>query len=466
LHLIVAGLNHRTAPIELRERIAFTEARLPAALAALSSNPGVREAAIVSTCNRTEIYARMSSREDAREALLGFLANHQGIAREQFESHLYVHYEEDAVRHLLRVASGLDSLVLGEPQVLHQVRQAQATAQHSGTLGTLLHGLFRAAIFAGRRARTETHVSAGGFSIGHAAVDHSRSIFGELRGASILVLGAGKMSELTAKHLVANGVEVVFVANRTFERAQALAGKLGGTAVNYEEFPDHLVRTDIVISSTAAPIHVLTREMLLPILRRRRGRPLFLIDIAVPRDIEPSIGGLDNVFLYDVDDLQNVVADMARERSSEVERVEALISEEVKKFEAWWRTLTVAPVVSQIKKKHEAIRQEELARLRNQMPDLPESAWRNIDSALRSFMNKAHRDAVHRIKEATDSTSDPAQYDLVEAARELFGLEEEDTSAEAQLVEEALERSCTAPIPWPEHPADPQDESVVEEVHR
>lgn len=442
MHLTLIGLNHLTAPIEVRERLAFTEARLPAALEALSALPSVREAAILSTCNRMEVYIRPAG-DTIESEIFRFLAGYHDMREEDFVSHLYVHHEADAVRHLFRVASGLDSLVLGEPQILHQVREAFAAAANISSGGALLDGLFRAAIFTGRRARTETGVGAGGFSVGHAAVDLARSIFGNLRDASILMLGAGKMSELTAKHLQADGVRTVFVANRTFERAETLAQNLGGTAIHYDLFPEYLVKSDIVISSTAAPNHVLHREMVQPLLRQRRGRPLFLIDIAVPRDVEPSIADLSNVFLYDVDDLQNVVSDMVRDRSGEVKRVEALIEEETIKFESWWRSLAAAPVVAQIKQKHEAIRQEELNRLRNQMPDLPDEAWRNIEAALRSFMNKAHRDAVHKIKRAAENGASDSRYDLIEAARELFGLAE--ISAEDMTDETSQDAACTYP---------------------
>jgi glutamyl-tRNA reductase len=446
LHLIVVGLNHRTAPIELREKLAFTEARLTSALEGLVASSDLREAVILSTCNRTEVYVRAAGHEEAQESVIRYLTSYHAVRREEFAPHLYVYRDEEAVRHLFRVACGLDSLVLGEPQILHQVREAFSQASEVRTAGAFLNGLFRSAIFTGRRARAETNVGAGGFSIGHAAVDLSRSIFGDLRGASVLVLGAGKMSELTAKHLIANGVKVVFVANRTHERAQQLASRLGGTAIRYDQFPDTLAVSDIVISSTASPTPVLKRETVLPLLRKRRGRPLFLIDIAVPRDIEHSIADLDNVFLYDIDDLQNVVADMARERSSEVVQVESIIGQEVTAFETWWRSLTVAPVVTQIKRKHEAIRQEELARLRNQLPDLPESAWRNIEAALKSYMNKAHRDAVHKIKQVATSGPNGARFDLVEAARELFGLPDEDMAPTAPWQDD-LDPACTAHHP-------------------
>lgn len=422
MHLIVVGLNHRSAPIEVRERLTFAEHALPEALRALLARPGILEGAILSTCNRTEVYAAV--RHAAGEGVLvRFLTDHHHLPEAEFAGHLYVYRDLEAVHHLFRVASGLDSLVLGEPQILRQVRDAFACATAAQSIGPLFHGLFRAAITTGKRARTETGIGKGGFSIGHAAVDLARSIFGSLHGTTVLLLGAGKMSELAARHLVASGVHFVMVANRTYEKAVSLAERLGGQAIRYDDFPDRLGTADIVISSTASPTPVVHRETLLPGLRRRRGRPLFLIDIAVPRDIAPDVGTLDNVFLYDMDDLEEVVADMARERAGEAARVEAIIAEEAANFLAWRRTLDAAPVVTQLREKHEEIRQAELARLRRQLPDdLPESVWQRIDVATRSMMNRVVRDPIQRLKEAVSGEKGEPDYDLLEAAREIFAL--------------------------------------------
>jgi glutamyl-tRNA reductase len=424
VHLVVVGLNHRTAPIELRERLTFSESRLPEALLFMQARPEFAETAILSTCNRTELYAAVPH-PGHETALIEFLAEYHKISDFEFVSHLYTHHDAEAARHLFRVASGIDSLVLGEPQVLRQVRDAYSAATEATTVGPLLNGMFRAAIATGRRARTETEISRGGFSVGHAAVDLARSIFGSLEDAKILILGAGKMSELTARHLVARGVKVVLVANRTFEKANTLAARLGGRAIHYDTFPEELANTDIVISSTAAPNHVLHRENLTPVLRKRRGRPLFLIDIAVPRDIDPQVGNLDNVFLYDVDDLEAVVADMAGERASEIGRVELLIAEETGKFSTWWRSLDAAPVVTHLREKHEDIRQSELARLRNQLPDLSDRAWQCIEAATRSMMNRVAKDPIAALKRSTVDVEQPGGSDLLDAAREIFQLNDD-----------------------------------------
>lgn len=424
MHLVCVGLNHRTAPIEVRERLAVSDTRLPQALASLAARRELAEAAILSTCNRMEVYAALPH-PSHESALVRHLSEQHDVAESNFTPHLYTHRDDAAVQHLFRVASGLDSLVLGEAQILRQVRDAFAAAEGAGSMGALLNGLFRAAIAVGRRARTETDIGRGGFSVGHAAVDLARSIFGSLDGATILILGAGKMSELTAKHLVASGVRVVFVANRTFERAASLAERLSGQAIQYDEFPARMQAADVVISSTAAPHPIVDRDLVAPVMRKRRGRPLFLIDIAVPRDIAPEVGDLDNVFLYDVDDLQGVVAEMARGRAGEAARVEAIVGEEAAKFAAWWRSLDAAPVVAQLKAKQEAIREDELRRLRNQLPELSDRTWKRIEAATRSMMNRMTRDPVVKLKEAAEASEAGAGHDIIGAARSLFALDED-----------------------------------------
>ncbi len=454
MHLFLVGLNHRTAPIELRERLTFPEAGLADALKRLSACPEIAECVILSTCNRTELYAA-SPDPHCKTVLTRFLGQYHAIPEEQFGPHLYAHHGPASVTHLFRVASGLDSLVLGEPQVLGQVRDAFTAATEAGAIGPILSGLFRAAIAAGRRARAETDIGKGGFSVGHAAVDLARSIFGSLQDRTVLILGAGKMSVLTAKHLVSSGVKIVLVANRTHDKAVAVAERLGGRAIRYDEFPETMSTADVVISSTASPTHIVTRDLLVPVMRRRRGRPLFLIDIAVPRDVAPDVASLHNVFLYDVDDLEAVIADMARERASEVGRVEALLVEETEKFTAWWSQLDVAPVVAMLKAKQEEIHRAEMARLRNQLPDLSDYAWRCIENAMTSILNKMTRDPVARVKGA--ASGEHAQYNLVEAARELFALHADEIpeqsmgvtgpsngKAQPSVTEEPLQESATA----------------------
>jgi len=415
-------VSHRSAPIELRERLAYPDGRVGPAARELLRAPGIHEAAILSTCNRTELYAAAGS-PSAADGLVAFLERDRGVAALDMAGHFYRLVDAEAATHLFRVACGLDSLVLGEPQILGQVRDCYQRAADVGAAGPLLHALFRAAIAAGKRARTETDIGRGGFSVGHVAVDLARSIFGSLRETTVLILGAGKMSELTARHLAQTGVRVVLVANRTHEKAVALASRLAGRAIRYEEFPEQLAQADIVISSTAAPTHVVDRAMLQPTLRRRRGRPLFFIDIAVPRDVAPDVADLENVFLYDLDDLQEVAEEMARDRAAEVGRVEAILHQEVERFTAWRRSLEAVPVLTSLKEKHEQIRRAELERLRRQLPDLPEAAWQRIELATRSMMNSVARDPIRRLKEAAAGGTFNG-CDLLAAARALFALED------------------------------------------
>lgn len=419
MHLIVVGLNHRTAPVELRERLAIPDHELPTALLALQTHGAVSECAILSTCNRAEVHA-LTSRD--AEHLTAFLREYHSVPQDDLAGHVYSHEGVHAASHLFRVASGLDSLVLGESQILRQVRDAFDAATEQGASGPVLNALFRAAISTGKRAQTETGIGKGGFSIGHAAVDLARSIFGSLEGARILILGAGKMSELTARHLAASGAKFILVANRTHTRAESIAGRLGGEAIRYDDFPDALVHSDIVISSTAAPHPIIDRETVIPAMRKRRGRPLFLIDIAVPRDVAHDVASLDNVFLYDIDDLENVVSDMSRDRALEAHKVESIVHEEAARFMAWWRALEAVPVVSRLRDKHESFRQAEIERLRHQLPDLPNHAWERIEAATRSLLTRVHRDPIERIKSAAVSGDSDNTFTLLDAARHIFAL--------------------------------------------
>ncbi len=434
MDILAVGLSHRTAPVEVRERVSFSENAIEPALGLLTGISGVEEAAIISTCNRTEVYA-LCSVNSSPNILIEFLSANRHVPQEDFASHLYSLRGLSAARHLMGVASGLDSLVLGEPQILRQVRTSFQASAHASSLGPVLDRLFRAAIVAGKRARTETLIGSGGFSVGHAAVDLAKSVFGSLSGAGILVLGAGKMSELTAKHMVADGAKFVIVANRTHDRAIAVAERLGGHAIRYDEFDKALERADIVISSTASPTPVVHREMIASVMKKRRGRPLIVIDIAVPRDVEPEVGQLDDVFLYDVDDLENVVADMAKDRAGEVPRVEEIIEEEVQRFDEWRRTRESAPILAAIKHKHEEARLAEIARLRNQLPHLSDLDWTRIEAAMKSLANRMAKCPVDRLRMA-QIAGEPGARELAEAARELFALDEAEAPKPAAEVAE------------------------------
>lgn len=454
MHLVLVGLSHHIAPIAVRERVNCSDIQLPHALLAASERPGVREVVILSTCNRMEIYALVEAPHlsSAYDQIARHLADHHHVPEAELTPFLYTLHDQEAVLHLMRVAAGLDSLVLGEAQILGQVKEALRAAQSAGTIGSTLTGLFQQSISAGRRTQSETGLGKGAFSIGHAAVDLAGKIFGELSHAGVLILGAGKMSEVTARHLRNSGASSVLVANRTYARAEALAAKLGGRAIHYEAFPDELRRADIVIASTAAPHPIITRATLAPALRKRRGNPLILIDIAVPRDIDTDVLSLDNVFLYNIDDLQAVVAQEAQGRQSEVGRAETILAEECARFTGWYRNREAAPVITLMRQKLDRIREEELTLLRSQLDSLTEREWQKVEAAFRSMATKFAKEPILRLKRETAGAAgenDAPTYDLLTATREIFRLQAE---AEPAGVLPALEtefRSEEAPTPVP-----------------
>ncbi|HZT43852.1 MAG TPA: glutamyl-tRNA reductase [Chthonomonadaceae bacterium] len=460
--LVLVGISHHAAPIAVRERLSCPDSLLPGALTAAAACPGVQEAAILSTCNRMEIYA-VTETPDAATAyalLSAHLVRFYQVPEATFAPYLYRKVDHEAVSHLLRVASGLDSLVLGEAQILGQVRTVLKAAEEAGTLGSTLHTLFQQAISGGKRVHTETALGRGAFSIGRAAVDLARGIFDDLSRATVLILGAGKMSELTVRYLVQNGVHFVVVANRTYEKAVTLAERLGGKAIQYDLFAEALLTTDIVISSTAAPHPILRREMLAPIMRRRRGRPLFLIDIAMPRDIDPDVADLENVFLYNIDDLQAVVVEEAKERAAEAVRAEAIAADEAAKFLAWYRTREAAPVITQLRDRLEQIRQDDLAQLRARLGHLSEREWQAIETATRAMMNRVAREPILRLKQASSETdSGTARYDLLSAAREIFGLAAASNHHEAGAL--PPEEAAPAETDAPDEPVPPDTAEVT-----
>ena len=456
--LLMLGLSHNThAPVEVRERLAFT---MPGALGAaltclrealpregnaMSNNAASAECLLLSTCNRTELY--VSSPHDlSAEAMTGLLiaARHRAegvnegyapIQPGEFAPYLEERRGHKAIEHLFRVASGLDSMVLGESDVVRQIKDAYARANEHDLCGPAMHALVHEALRVGKRARTETDLARGAFSIGHAAAQLAENIFGGLQGRTILLLGAGKMSETTARHLAASGASTVLVANRTFDRAARLAEQLGGRAIRYEEFGAHLARTDIVIASTAAPHYIVGRDTIEPVLRGRRARrPLFLIDIAVPRDIDPAVGELDDVFLYDIDDLQAVVDADVAERRQRAARAEALVQTEAMAFAARRRTQQAAtPVVRDLRAKHRAIVDEEKERLRGRAAWTPEQ-WRAIEASLQAIENRTLHDPTVKIREYAAAIDDAEAVAKIETARELFGLTTGDAENDAALL--------------------------------
>ncbi len=432
MHLVLVGLSHHAAPIAVRERLTCTSHRLQHALDHVRSCPGIREALILSTCNRMEVYALTEGPDlsSAYAAICRHLSAFHNVPENLFNPYLYRKAEHDVVSHLLRVASSLDSLVLGEAQILGQVRSALRLAQSAGTAGGVLSHLFQQALNSGKRVQQETGLGRGAFSIGHTAVDLASRIF-TLREAVVLILGAGKMSVLTAKHLAANGVKVIMVANRTHEKAIAMANAIGGEAINYDAFPEYLARSDIVISSTAAPHPIIRRDMLAPILRKRRGKPLFIIDIAVPRDVEADVADLDNVFLYNIDHLQEVVAERFKGRAAEAVQAEQIVTIETAEFLNWYRAREAAPVIKQLKERLDDYARKRLAILRSGISSVSEREWSLIEMHVSSLMDEVAREPILRLKRASTDAAviaadDVTQYDLLSAAREIFGLGVED----------------------------------------
>jgi glutamyl-tRNA reductase len=421
MHLVLVGLSHKTAPVAIREKLTFPAHVQEDALNHLTRLEGIREAIIVSTCNRTEVYAVASSEEEGVETVIGFLASYHDLDRAELERYLYVQAGEKVVRHLFRVVASLDSMVVGEAQILGQVKEAYEHAFNSGTTERVFNKLFRQSFEVGKRVRTETSIGESAVSISYAAVELAKKVFGTLEGRTILIVGAGKMSELTAKHLVSNGIARVLVVNRTLERAQEMAEKFSGTAVPYDQLYPSMAEADIVISSTAATEYVITKADLAGMVRSRT-RPLFLIDIAVPRDIDPAVNDLRGVYLYDIDDLSGVVESNLEERMAEARRAEGIIEEEFAAFFAWVESMEVVPTVAAIRAKAEVIRQMELEKAMKRL-DLSEKDRQTVEALTCAIVNKMLHGPTARLKKASTGKDG---YEYMEVARALYGLEDTD----------------------------------------
>ena len=423
MRLLMVGLAHQTAPVEVRERLAFSSSTaLTQALASLKEALGRGgECVLLSTCNRSELYAA-TPEDTSPQKCVTLLTTAHGLPTGELEDYLEERRERRAVEHLFRVAAGLESMILGEPDIVRQVKTAYAQASDAGTAGPMLNPLFHRALSVAKRARTETQLGRGAFSVGHVAAEMAESIFGSLAGRSILILGAGEMSEATARHLAASGANSVFVANRTFDRAARLAETLNGQAIHYDVFPAHLAQADIVIASTAAPHTVVHKAMVADAVKSRRRRPLFLIDIAVPRDIDADVADLDGVYLYNIDDLRAVVDADSAERRQEAERAALIVRDEAAAFSAWLRTQrAAAPLVSGVRAKMDTIAQAELQRLRQRLGHLPPEDWQAVEMAMASMVNKIAHAPTLKIKDYAADGSEAAETKL-ETVREVFGL--------------------------------------------
>ncbi|MGE5576260.1 MAG: glutamyl-tRNA reductase [Syntrophothermus sp.] len=420
MHIVTVGLNHKTAPVEVREKLSFAGTRRETGLQRLKEQPRLQEAVILSTCNRTEIYAASEDLTGARQSVVGFLNEVQQGLENQLERYLYNFYDLEAVQHLFVVASGLDSMILGEPQILGQVKEALAVAQERKTVAAYLSKLFQHSVEVGKRVRTETEIGQNAVSISYAAVELARKIFGALEGKVVLIVGAGKMSELTVKNLQEHGASAILVTNRTYERACQLARDFGGEPVAFEALGETLQKADIVISSTGAPHLVIHYDTVQEVMRARRNRSLFLVDIAVPRDIDPKVNELDNVYLYNIDDLHSVVETNLQKREQQVKRAEIIISEELKEFSQWWSSRQVVPLIRALREHGDGIWQQELEKLFSRLPNLDEKGKNQVTAMAQAIVNKLLHDPVVFLKQAANDGR-RAQY--LEVMPELFGLE-------------------------------------------
>ncbi|MBN6186560.1 glutamyl-tRNA reductase [Aneurinibacillus sp. BA2021] len=432
MHILTIGLNYRTAPVEIRERFAFLEQDKPEALAKLQHTKSILECVIVGTCNRTEIYAVVDQLHTGRHFTKNYLSEWFGVPREEFIDHIYIKENDAAVQHLFRVACGLDSMVLGETQILGQIKDAFAMSQSAGATGTVFNKLFQQAITLAKRAHSETEINKNAVSTSYAAIELGKKVFGYFNDKTVLVLGAGKMSELTAKHLHSNGAARVLVVNRTYERAAALAEKFRGTAMRMEQLQDALLLADIVISSTGSDDYVITKQDVEAMMRKRRHRPLFMIDIAVPRDLDPAINELDGVYLYDIDDLEGIVEANMRERVREAEKVGIMIGEELVAFKAWLNTLGVGPLISALREKLLTHQQEAMRNIKKKCPELTEKEVRMINKQTRSLINQIMHDPIVRLKEMSGQ---PDADEALDMFIKLFALEESFEATEQEVEE-------------------------------
>jgi len=420
MNIIVVGLSHKTAPVEIREKVAFAPTAMERPLHEVIALPAITEGVIVSTCNRVELYATSRDAESGIVQLKRFLADYHDLPLETLESHLYDYQGEEAIRHVFRVAASLDSMVIGEPQILGQIKTAYGHATEFKTAGLILNRFLHKAFSVAKRVRTETDIASNAVSVSFAAVELARKIFDSIEDKTVLLIGAGEMCELAARHFINNGVSNVMVTNRTFERAEKLALEFNGKPVLFENFADHLHQVDIILTSTGAPNFILGHKQVEEVIRRRRYKPMFFIDIAVPRDIDPKVNDIDNIYLYDVDDLQGVVQANLKERQKEAKKAEAIIDQEIGQFYRWMASLEVKPTIVSLRRKLEDVRKGELEKTFANLKNLEGKEKKAIEAMTAAIINKVLHQPITVLKNAQNEASGDS---YVDAVRALFDLE-------------------------------------------
>lgn len=419
MNLIIVGLNHKTSPVEIREKLSFPATTIGEPLKKLTNHYGLNEGVILSTCNRVEVLAITSDMEQGVWKTKRFLSDYHSIPLEKLDEHLYVHLGEDAVKHLFRVGAGLDSMVMGEPQILGQVKDSYGYAVEHNTAGVIVNKLYHKAFQVAKRIRSETKIGESAVSISFAAIELAKKIFGNLSGKSVMLVGAGEMAELAAKHLLNCGIRDIMVANRTYEKALEMVKGFGGTAIMFREFPHYLKNVDIVIASTGATTFIIRPDQVQDVMKERKQKPMFFIDISVPRNIDPLVNNIDNCYVYDVDDLQGVVAANLQERNKEAQQAERIIDEEIENFYRWIKSLDVVPTIIALRQTCDNIRKAELAKALSTLPNLSDKEKKILEAMTSSIVNKIiHHPVTHLKKEANKVEGDL----YIDTIRRLFDL--------------------------------------------
>ncbi len=423
MEILIVGLSHKTAPLDVRETISFSEKNMEEGVRALVACPSVSEGLIVSTCNRVEVYSATPKRKltEAKDEIVSFLADFHNVPREKLDPHIYTMTGEECVGHIFRVASSLDSMVVGEPQILGQVKDAFGCAANAQATGNILNRLLHKAFSVAKRVRSETRIATSAVSISFAAVELAKKIFGELEGKTVMLIGAGEMAELAARHLLNNGIEHIIVANRTYENAVKLAEEFKGAAVPFDELAQQMELADIVISSTGAPTVIIDKKMVKGVIKRRRNKPMFFIDIAVPRDIHPSVNEVENVYAYDIDDLEGVVETNIKIRSKEAAKAEEIVDGEVGQFLDWMRSRESFPTIVALREWAEEVRRTELSKTLKRIDGLSEVDVKRVEAMTEAMLNKILHRHISRMKKAAHQGDEG---EVVEMVREIFEIED------------------------------------------
>lgn len=420
MNIVVVGLSHKTANVEIREKLAFSPVQMEKPLQALLALDGITEGVIVSTCNRVEIYVTTRDIAGGIARVKRFLADYHSFPLDTLEQHVYALHGEDAIRHVFRVASSLDSMVVGEPQILGQIKTSYGYAAEYRSSGIILNRFLHKAFSVAKRVRTETKIASSAVSVAFAAVELAKKIFSDLSDKTVMLIGAGEMCELAAKHFLNSGVRGLMVTNRTFERAEKLADEFDGKAVRFDDLFDQLHKADIILSSTGAPHTIIGAGDLEEVMRRRRQKPMFFIDIAIPRDIDPGVNDVENVYLFTVDDLQEVVASNLQQRKEEANKAESIVNEEIGQFFKWLSSLEVTPTIIALRNRFDEVRRAELEKTLAGWKDIPPDGQKRLEALTNAIMNKLLHPPTTLIKQAGQG----GRTDLyVDAVRALYGLE-------------------------------------------